>query len=449
VAPVELAKSYLDRLERFGSRLNAVVTILRTEALHGAAIAEQEIAAGRYRGPLHGIPYGVKDLLATTNAPTTWGAPPYRDQVFDYDATVISKLREAGAILMAKLALVELAGVGRYRYPSASATGPALNPWNIERWAGGSSSGSAAATAAGLVGFSIGSETWGSILIPASFCGITGLRPTYGRVSRFGAMVVSWTMDKLGPMCRSAEDCALVLSAIAGRDYKDESTVNEPFSDDPFNPDLSGIRVGVLQEDFCSNAEPGINEAFDGAVTALANCGARLLPARLPDFPYASIAEIFISAEAACFFENLISSGKIRQLVDSTQQAGIEAGTHIRAVDYLKAMRYRTILKTKFHDFFDSFDVLVTLSFLVEPPPIDAPLDTIFKAMSSVVAAGNLLGLPAISVPCGFGRTELPVGLCITGKPMCDALVLRVARAYQSATNWHRARLPAPPHLNA
>ncbi len=216
LSPVELTEGYLARLEKFGPRLGAVVTLMRASALKEARAAEREIKQGRYRGPLHGIPYGAKDLLATRNAPTTWGAAPYKDQQFDYDATVVARLHDAGAILVAKLAMVELAGGMGYNHANASLTGACRTPWNTDYWSGGSSSGPGAAVAAGLVAFAIGSETSGSIITPAAFCGITGLRPTYGRVSRHGAMALAWTLDKLGPMCRSAADCGYVLCRHRG-----------------------------------------------------------------------------------------------------------------------------------------------------------------------------------------------------------------------------------------
>jgi len=226
----DLTAGCLERLERLGSKYNAVVTLMRDSALEEARAADREIAAGKHRGPLHGIPYGVKDLLATKGVPTTWGAAPYRDQVFDEDATVVERLRAAGAVLVAKLAMVELAGGMGYNHANASFTGPGLSPWNTKFWSGGSSSGPGAAVAAGLVPFAIGSETSGSILTPSAYCGVTGLRPTYGRVSRHGAMALCWTLDKLGPMARGADDCALVLAAMAGKDPRDESTASETFT---------------------------------------------------------------------------------------------------------------------------------------------------------------------------------------------------------------------------
>src|SRR5215213_7937374 len=224
LSPVELTEAYLQRLETTGKRLNAVAHVMRETALREARAAEDEIRRGRYRGPLHGIPYGVKDLCATRETTTTWGATPYKDQRLDYDATVVTRLREAGAVLVAKLAMIELAGGMGYNQADASWTGACRTPWNTGFWSGGSSSGPGAATASACVAFSIGSETSGSIITPAAFCGVSGLRPTYGAVSRHGAMALSWTLDKLGPMCRSAQDCGLVLSAIAGRDSLDPTS---------------------------------------------------------------------------------------------------------------------------------------------------------------------------------------------------------------------------------
>src|SRR5512141_3090656 len=247
LSPVALAEGYLERLERIGPKLGAVVTVTRDLGLREARAAEAEISAGKWRGPLHGIPYGVKDLLATKGIPTTWGAQPFRDQVFDFDATVVTKLREAGAVLVGKLAMVELAGGFGYNNADASFTGPGRTPWNTEFWSGGSSSGPGAATAAGLVAFSIGSETSGSIVTPAAFSGVTGLRPTYGRVSRHGAMALCWTLDKLGPMCRSAEDCGLVMAAIAGKDPLDATSVNRPFRPAPPAGKAQRPRIGVIK----------------------------------------------------------------------------------------------------------------------------------------------------------------------------------------------------------
>src|SRR5213593_2027009 len=292
VSPVELAEFYLDRLERIGPRYNAVVTVMREHALAQARRAEGEIAAGRWRGPLHGIPYGAKDLLATAAAPTTWGAAPYREQRFDFDATVIRKLEAAGAVLCAKLAIIELAGGMGYRQPHASFTGPGINPWNPGAWSGGSSSGSGSAVAAGLVPFAIGSETWGSILSPAGFCGIAGLRPSYGRVSRHGAMALCWTLDKLGPLCLTAEDCGLVLEAIAGTDPADPTTSDRPWSYE--GADVAGrrFRFGVIKG-VATGCDEAVRANFECSLDTLRGIGT-VEEVELPELPWEAITRTIL-----------------------------------------------------------------------------------------------------------------------------------------------------------
>ena len=441
LSPVELAESYLDRLERLGPRLGAVATLTADLALEQARQAEREIAAGRYRGPLHGIPYGVKDLVATRGIATTWGAPPYKDQVFDYDGAVVRRLREAGAVLVAKLAMIELAGGGGYTNGKASLV-PTVNPWDTSRWAGGSSSGPGAATAAALVGFSIGSETWGSILTPSSFCGVSGLRPTYGRVSRAGAMALSWTMDKLGPMCRSAEDCGLVLAAIAGHDPDDPTSADAPFQHQPNGSSLRGVRVGWIAEDFQKNGEPEVEPLYQNALEALAGLGAQVSEAKLPDFPYGTVAGTIISAEGAAAFDTLIASGRVKELVDARQQKGLAGGMEVKAPDYIRAMRIRRLMQEALAELFRDFDVLAAPSLLFVANPMEADLNTVFRGGSGIGAAGNLAGLPGLGVPMGFGKGNLPVGLSFVGRAFDEATVLRVGGAYQQATDWHRRRPP-------
>src|ERR1043165_5122207 len=321
LSPVELAESYLARLETIGKRLNAVATIMRDSALQEARAAESEIKRGRYRGLLHGIPYGAKDLLATRNEKTTWGATPYKDQQFDEDATVIRKLREAGAILVAKLAMVELAGGMGYNEAHASLTGACKTPWNEDFWSGGSSSGPGAATAAGVVAFAIGSETSGSIITPSAFCGLSGLRPTYGAVSRHGAMALSWTLDKLGPMCRSAQDAGLVLSVIAGRDPLDPTSRASDqlprYSNEGrlLNPrrERRLLRVGVLKDSY-EKAQPEVNRNFLASIEVLKRFAAVEMDVRLPDFPYGPSVGTIVDAEGASAFRELIESGRVSEL---------------------------------------------------------------------------------------------------------------------------------------
>src|SRR5260370_25816536 len=331
VCPVELTESYLARLEKLGPRLGAVATLTPDMALQQARAAEKEIAEGHSRGPLDGIPYGAKDLLATRGIPTTWGAPPFKDQIFPYDATVIRKLREAGAILVGKLAMIELAGGGGYNNGYASLQGPSRCPFNPEHWAGGSSSGPGAAVPAALVGFAIGSETLGSIITPSAFSGVSGLRPTYGRVSRHGAMALSWTMDKLGPMCPSAMDCGLVLNAIAGHDPRDGTPLHETFAwwPPPWSPtthpkhakSLAGKRFGAVRPDFKASGDPEVGAAFDAALDVLRSLGAKLEIMELPDFPYGAVATTLYTAEAASIFRPLIESGQVNELTNQTPKA--------------------------------------------------------------------------------------------------------------------------------
>ena len=270
-SPVEITRIFLNRLEEMGPKYNAVVTVTRDLALQQAKQAESEIGSGVYRGPLHGIPFGAKDLLATAGGiPTTWGAACFRNRCFDFDATVIRRLRDSGAILAAKLAMVEMAGGMGYRQPNASFTGPGINPWDTTRWSGGSSSGPGSAVSAGLIPFAIGSETWGSILGPANHCGVTGLRPTYGRVSRYGAMTLCWTLDKLGPIGLTADDCGLVLQGIAGPDPKDPTTLKRSFS---YDSERVGrpFRLGIIRNVADGTSDPMRLEFRSGVAKAKRN----------------------------------------------------------------------------------------------------------------------------------------------------------------------------------
>lgn len=439
ISPVELTESYLSRLETLGPGLGAVVTIMADQALVEARRAEAEIRAGRYRGPLHGIPYGAKDMLATDGVPTTWGAAPYRDQVFDFDATVIRRLRDAGAILIAKLAMVEIAGGMGYDRADASFTGPGRTPWNPEFWSGGSSSGSGAAVAAGLVPFAIGSETWGSIVTPAAFCGVTGLRPTYGRVSRFGAMALSWTMDKIGPICRTADDCGLILEAIAGPDLLDPTAVDRPFAY-PSEPwPEAGWKIGVLK-DATAGAQPEVAANFEAALDTLRGFATLVDEVELPDYPYAATASIIIDAEAASAFEDLIESGRVQELTAPGSRTGGYPGMVVFAKDYLKALRLRTPMQRALDELLSEYDAVVsptrpTVAFPVAVPFRDAYPG--FGGGPAIGAAANVAGLPGVAVPNGFGENGLPTSLLFTGRAFDEGRLLSIAAAYQRATDWH------------
>jgi aspartyl-tRNA(Asn)/glutamyl-tRNA(Gln) amidotransferase subunit A len=452
VSAEELARAFALRLEQLGPGYNALALPLRELADRQAKAVAEDLKHGRTRGPLQGIPYGVKDLLSLAGKPTTWGAKPYAAQVFDYSATIIGKLEDAGAVLTGKLAMVELAGGGGYRYASASLTGPGLNPWDRTRWSGGSSSGSAAAVAAGLVTFAIGSETSGSILTPASYCGVTALRPTYGLVSRYGAMALSWTLDKLGPFAHSAEDCGLVLHAIAGSDGKDPGSAGKSFYYTPqYARPMKELRIGYAPVDFSERADASARPAFDAALGVLKEAGAQLMETKLPDFPYDQVLRIILSGEQGAVFEPLIASGKVEELADKAQIAGLKASLDVAAKDYLKAMRIRRVIQTAFAEIFASVDALVAPGRTGPAPPIDQPLMPLAGAapaaapqasgFSGLIPAGNLAGLPALALPCGFAG-RLPVALQVVGAPFSENLLLSIGKEFQSRTNWHRQRPP-------
>lgn len=466
VSAVELAHETLDRLERAGPRYNAVAAVMRGRALREAAAADRALARGGARSPLLGIPYGAKDLLAARGAPTTWGAAPYRDQVFRADATAVAKLHRAGAVLAAKLAMVELAGGGGYRYPSASLQGPGRNPWDPSRWSGGSSSGSGAAVAAGLVPFALGSETSGSIGTPSAYCGVTGLRPTYGLVSRHGAMALSWTLDKIGPMARSASDCAAVLAAIAGPDARDATTAGKRFA--PLDAAaarerVASARIGYAGEEM-ELASDAARDALLRGVEELRRVVPRFVEARLPeDLPYGPMVSTVYGAEGATAFAELIESDRLEELPDARQKAGLRASLGIRARDYLQAMLLRTVLIARMKEIFRDCDVILSAGRTATATPIEQALDaaTIPPGASAardagagpssapqrrgnvgLVPAGNLAGLPAIFFPCGFGSDGLPVGLQLVGPPFSEPLLVALAEAYQRETGHHLRRPP-------
>jgi Asp-tRNA(Asn)/Glu-tRNA(Gln) amidotransferase A subunit family amidase len=469
IRPVELTESYLARLEKFGAKLGAVATITHDLALEQAHQAEKEIASGHYRGPLHGIPYGAKDLLATKGIPTTWGAPPFKDQLFDSDATVVRKLREAGAILVAKLAMIELAGGGGYNNAAASLQGPSRCPFNTDYWAGGSSSGPGAAVASALVGFAIGSETLGSIITPSAFSGVSGLRPTYGRVSRHGAMALSWTMDKLGPMCRSAEDCGLVLAAISGRDPDDPTSLPGRYvarasaaTRGARKTPLAGKRIGVVRPIKEDESDKEFMESFDAAVDVLRHLGAKIEETEFPEYPYTAIAVTLYTAEAASIFRPFIECGKVQELIDETQKIGLIAALSIPANDYLDAFRIRAEIQPAVGKLFEKYDALVSPSRTGPPPLIgqdfDAPppkpggekkeepkpappAQQRRSETRSTIAATNVAGTPALSVPCGYTKEKnLPIGIQFCADAEREDVCVEFARAYQSATEWHRKR---------
>jgi Asp-tRNA(Asn)/Glu-tRNA(Gln) amidotransferase A subunit family amidase len=414
VTSTDLTRMYIKRLKRYGPRLECVVTLTEDPAMEQARRADEEIAAGKYRGPLHGIPWGVKDLFATRGIKTTWGAMPYKDQVIDIDAAVVRRLEEAGAVLAAKLTSGALAW-GDVWYG-----GKTKNPWNIKQGSSGSSAGPASATSAGLVGFAIGTETWGSIISPSTRCGVTGLRPTFGSVSRYGAMALSWSMDKVGPICRSAEDCALVFNAIYGPDGKDISLVDRSFYWNP-STDIKTLRIGYLKKLFEKDYP---NKANDTSVLdTMRSLGITLIPLELPDFPVEALAFI-LNAEAAAAFDELTRSGKDDLLVRQVRYAWPNVFRHSRlipAVEYIQANRFRTLLILQMAKKLENIDVYIVPSF-----------------GGSHLLLTNLTGHPAIVVPNGFDKEGSPTSITFMGNLFKEAEALLVARAFQDATDFHK-----------
>jgi aspartyl-tRNA(Asn)/glutamyl-tRNA(Gln) amidotransferase subunit A len=438
LSPVELTESYLERSRKIGPRLNAYATFTPDLALEQARSAEREIAAGKYRGPLHGIPYAAKDLLAVKGYPTMWGARPFMAQKFEYDATVIRKLNQAGAVLLGKAAMIELAGGMGYRYASASCTGPAKNPWNTDYWTCGSSSGSGAIMSAGLAAFAIGTETWGSIICPSGFCGVSGLRPTYGRVSRAGAMALSYSMDKIGPMCRVADDCDLVLKVISGHDPEDAGSLPEASAKYEGSASAAApLRVGWMANQW-KEVSPDVAAAATAARSVLEQSSSKMKDITLPDGPWETAAGVIISVEGAAAFRSLVQSGQVAELSDPLGKIGAYMNEEVSASDFILAQRIRGILQKKMDEIFDGVDVLVSTSLPVTASKLDANLDLALSFADPIGGIGNVCGLPAVSVPCGFGKDGLPIGLQFIGRVLDDAKVVEAARLYQARTNWHK-----------
>jgi aspartyl-tRNA(Asn)/glutamyl-tRNA(Gln) amidotransferase subunit A len=453
LSPVELTEGYLERCRTIGKRLNAFVTLTPELALRQAHAAEAEIKAGRYRGPLHGVPYAVKDLVTVKGYPTTWGAVPYARQSFDYNATVIERLNDAGAILLGKAAMIELAGGLGYSAGTASATGPARNPWNPECWTCGSSSGSGAIVAAGLAPWALGSDTRGSILCPSSWCGVSGLRPSFGRVSRYGSMAIAYSMDKLGPMARTAEDCALVLSVIAGHDPLDHDSISSSSPafvfDDTDPAQHQPLRIGRLTNVY-DKLDPDADKAVEAACRVFEQAGATVESCEFPDGPFEEAAELTILMEAASAFEQLIHSGRCKELTDPLGRVNGYASEQFSAADYLHVQRVRPMLQRTADQMFDRYSVLISAAEPTAAQPLRAkdPDDPNEPAASKTPkkfrldrrapdGVSSLCGLPAISVPCGFSKQRLPYGMQIMGRALNDAVVLRAGRLYQQHTEWH------------
>jgi Asp-tRNA(Asn)/Glu-tRNA(Gln) amidotransferase A subunit family amidase len=419
ITSLELTRLFLDRLRKYDPQLHCVITLTEDLALKEAQAADNEIAAGKYRGPLHGIPYGLKDLLSVHGYKTTWGAMPYKDQVIDRDATVVKKLEAAGAVLVAKLTLGALAW-GDVWYG-----GQTRNPWNLQQGSSGSSAGPAAATAAGLVPFAIGSETWGSIVSPSTRCGTTGLRPTYGRVSRTGAMALSWSMDKIGPLARSAEDCAIIFKVIYGPDNEDQTLYDFPFHYDA-DYDLNKLKVGYLKSAF---EEKYDYQPFDQAALEVIRkqLKIKLIPVSIPALPIQSLA-LILNAEAAAAFDNLTRSNKddlmVRQVRDAWPNV-FRAARFIPAVEYIQANRIRYMLIQEMSQLFEQVDLYIAPSFAEDN-----------------LLLTNLTGHPCVVLPDGFDQQGSPTSITVIGNLFEEGKLLAFVHAYQQLTSFHKQHPP-------
>lgn len=419
ISAVDLAQFFIGRIKKYGDTLQCVVSLTESIAMEQAKRADEEIAAGKYRGPLHGIPYGLKDLFAVRGTKTTWGAAPYRDQVIDEDAYVYQRLQEAGAVLVAKFTLGALA-MGDYWFG-----GRTKNPWNTATGSSGSSAGSASATAAGLIPFAIGTETWGSIISPASTCGLTGLRPTFGSISRSGGMTLSWSLDKIGPICRSAADAAIVFSFIHGTDGIDASAVNARF-DYIQRSDARQLKIGYAKNYFDRIKDTSRSEWH--VIRSFQEAGYSLVPVEFPDssaYPF-NIMDVVISAEAAAAFDEFTRNNIDDEM---TRQGKYDWPNSFRvsrlmtAVEYINANRHRYILMQKVNEAMSAVDVLICPT----------------RGSGNQSAITNLTGHPAICVPTGFDKkTALPTSITLIGRLYEEGKLLSATEAYQQLTDWHR-----------
>lgn len=415
ITSVELTGFFIERIRKYGDTLQCVITVTEDIAMQQAKAADTEIAKGKYRGPLHGIPYGLKDLFAVKGTKTTWGAAPYKEQMIDEDSYVYTKLKDAGAVLVAKFTLGALA-MGDWWYG-----GRTKNPWNLNFGSSGSSAGSASATVAGLVPFAIGTETLGSIVSPSTACGATGLRPTFGSISRSGGMTLSWSLDKVGPICRSAEDAAVVFNYIHGTDGKDASAVNRPFNYS-VKKDIKKLRIGYAKNYFDRIRDTSANEWK--VLKAFEKMGVQLIPVVFPDSAVYTfdMVGIIIGAESAAAFDQLTVSGLDDQLTRQNKNDwpnSFRTSRLIPAVEYINANRHRYLLMQKMHSFFETVDIVITPTFA-----------------GSQLSITNLTGHPALCMPTGFNQRKLPTSISFIGNLYDEATLLQVGKLFQDFTSW-------------
>ncbi|MEJ2193673.1 MAG: amidase [Ignavibacteriaceae bacterium] len=413
ISSVDLTVFFLSRLEKYGPELECVITLTKERALIQASLVDKEITEGNYRGLLHGIPFGVKDIFATKDYKTTWGATPFKDQMIPEDAAIITKLEEAGAVLLVKLTMGALAW-GDVWYG-----GKTRNPWDITKGSSGSSAGSASAVSAGLIPFAIGTETWGSIVSPSTVCGVTGLRPTFGRVSRTGAMALSWSMDKIGPICRNAEDLAIVFNEIYGPDHIDETVLDAPFNYTK-NIELGTLKIGYLKNDFDKDYDFHKNDSL--TLNTLKNLGVELIPIELPEFDVNALS-IILSAEAAAAFDEFTRTNKDKKLVRQGKNAWpneFRSARFIPAVEYINANRIRSAIIQEMQEIMNRVDVYLAPSW-----------------EGDNLLLTNLTGHPCVVLPNGFSEDGTPTSISFIGKLFDEGTLIAVAKAYQDATSFH------------
>ncbi|HYU78344.1 MAG TPA: amidase [Vicinamibacterales bacterium] len=461
LSPVELTRVYIERAETLdrppfplpnepqqnhGSKLASIITLVRDQALEQARIAEREIGSGKIRGPLHGIPYGVKDLLDSKGVRTTWGSRIFADRIPDADSAVVEKLNAAGGILMAKMAMAEFAGGN---------TSSALNPWKLDRSSMGSSSGTVVGAVAGLIAYGIGSETGGSIVLPAATVGASGLRPTFGRVSRFRCMPLSWCLDKLGPVARSAVDCGLILEAIAGHDLRDPSTADRVFKFRPDPGKIAGRKIAIHRTEFDAVQLPHNRAVFDAALDVFKRMGAVFEDVTFPDRPYGAVFANITNVEGGAIFRDLFEDKRIDGMFryNWSRRADWLAGTMAPASDYLKAQRIRQMVVTETDALMSKYTAIVAPTSATGAPPREAPVQPPIpppprqpagRTIPRVNNIANLSGLPGINIPVGFDAEDMPLCVQIVGNAWDEQSVLDLAMAFQKETDWHKRRPPFP-----
>lgn len=445
LSAIDLTRHFLDRIERLNGRFNAFEKVAEGIAMDQAARAQSELRMNRWKGPLHGIPYAAKDLFDTAGLATAWGTRFLRDRVPTTNATVIDRLEQAGAVLLGKSAMVEFAGCLGYHEAAASASGPGRNPWDAQRWTGGSSSGSGAAVAAGLAPFALGTETWGSILCPSAFCGLTGMRPTYGVVSRAGGMVGAYTFDKVGPIARSVADARTVLNAIAGPDPRDPSTARDKVRlDKGAGRPVRSLRVALVPLEGVKGGEPEVRAAFDEAVRTFRDAGVTFEVVALPEVPASEVSGLLITVEALATFETFLDDGRVTQLHDTMAPHQRAIAEPITGADTIKAIRVRESIQRTMRDFFERYDVIVSPNFLSVAPLVSQDLNEALAYPDPLGALSAACGLPGLALPIGPATHGMPASLQLVGAPFDEATLLDLGELFQSRTTHHRRHPDLP-----